>query len=126
LSGELIIRSNDPEHGEVIQPISLTVFPLLSNQELSDLPTDFEISQNYPNPFNPTTSINYALPHAGNVEIRIYSILGQEVASLVNSYREAGKYSATFDARRLASGVYFYRMLVDGKEIDLKKMMLLK
>ncbi len=89
------------------------------------IPVVYELSQNYPNPFNPTTTINYAIPTAGLVSLKIYNILGQEVAQLVNAVQVAGAYQATFNASTLSSGVYFYK-IESGKFSSIKKMMLLK
>jgi predicted extracellular nuclease len=89
------------------------------------LPDKFELSQNYPNPFNPTTLIKYSLPKAGNVSLKVYNVLGKEVATLVNGYQTAGNYKVEFNARGLASGLYFYR-LTAGDFVSVKKMMLLK
>jgi hypothetical protein len=89
------------------------------------LPDKFELSQNYPNPFNPTTLIKYSLPKAGNVSLKVYNVLGKEVATLVNGYQTAGNYKVKFNARGLASGLYFYR-LTAGDFVSVKKMMLLK
>lgn len=89
------------------------------------LPTSLELAQNYPNPFNPSTIIAYSLPRSGPVELRIYNVLGQEVADLVSRFQEAGRYEVTFDATRLPSGVYFYRLSYGGTA-ETKKMMLVK
>jgi hypothetical protein len=90
------------------------------------IPNVYSLSQNYPNPFNPTTNIQFALPRAGKVELRVYNILGQVVSSLVNTQMAAGKYQAEWDASTLSSGVYFYRLTVDNNVVDTKKMVLLK
>ena len=91
--------------------------------------TDYSISQNYPNPFNPSTTIKYAIPQSGNVEIKIYNLLGAEVATLVNEYKEAGKYSVEFSTDNLktniGSGVYFYNIKA-GSFVKTKKMILLR
>ncbi len=91
----------------------------------NELPSNFTLSQNYPNPFNPTTIINYSIPKAQMVTLRIYNILGQEVTTLVNQEQSAGNYKVTFDASNLASGVYFYSFK-SGNFTSVKKMMLLK
>ena len=96
-------------------PISVTV----------TLPNNFTLSQNYPNPFNPTTVISYQLSAVGNVTLKVYDVLGREVATLVNQKEAAGNYSVAFDGSKLASGVYFYR-LVAGSYIAVKKLALLK
>lgn len=88
-------------------------------------PKQFSLSQNYPNPFNPFTKINYSLPQGTKVSIKIFDILGKLVQELVNEYKEAGTYTATFDGSNFASGVYFYRIEA-GKFIDTKKMVLIK
>ncbi|MGB2866996.1 MAG: T9SS type A sorting domain-containing protein, partial [Bacteroidota bacterium] len=80
---------------------------------------------NYPNPFNPTTVISYKLSAVGNVSLRIFDILGREVAVLVNESKNPGSYSVTWDASKLPSGVYFSKLEVEGKSI-IKKMLLLK
>jgi len=89
------------------------------------LPAKFLLSQNYPNPFNPSTTINYSLPKSGNVTLKVFDILGQEVTTLVNEKQSAGKYEVKFDAGKLASGIYYYRISV-GNFIQTKKMILMK
>ncbi len=91
----------------------------------NEIPSSFELSQNYPNPFNPSTSIKFSLPNAGMVKLSIYNVLGQEVANLVNSYKESGNYIINWNAGNLSSGMYIYR-LETGSQIITKKMTLLK
>lgn len=88
-------------------------------------PTHFSLSQNYPNPFNPVTTINYQLPMSGNVTLKVFDVLGKEVASLVNEKKEAGSYTVEFSVTNLASGTYFYRLKA-GDFIQTKKMIILK
>ena len=83
------------------------------------------MSQNYPNPFNPETIINYELPITNNVELSIYNILGQRVATLVNKEQRAGSYEVKFNASNLTSGIYFYK-LQSGSFVESRKMVLLK
>jgi hypothetical protein len=90
-----------------------------------ELPAKFNLSQNYPNPFNPVTIIEYSLPKSQKVNIKVYDVSGREVAELENSYRTAGTYKVQFDAKRLASGIYFYRFSV-GHYSETKKLVLLK
>lgn len=89
------------------------------------VPRTFELAQNYPNPFNPSTAISYQLPTATNVTLKVYDMLGREVATLVNARQEAGRYQVTFNAANLASGIYFYRLQA-GNFVETKKMMLIK
>jgi len=85
----------------------------------------FSLSQNYPNPFNPTTTISYSVPKGGNVSLKIFDILGNEVANLVNDYKSTGKYEVLFNSKELTSGVYFYQIKA-GDYISTKKMILMK
>jgi hypothetical protein len=89
------------------------------------MPTEFSLDQNYPNPFNPVTTIHYALPISGRVILRVYSVLGQEVATLVDEIQEAGFKSVEFDASQMTSGVYYYR-IVAGEYNESKRMVLVK
>lgn len=96
------------------------------------IPKTFSLAQNYPNPFNPSTNISYSLPSSANVSIKVYDILGKEVATLVNQKQNAGSYSITFSANNLGSGVYFYKITAApvggqaGTFTDIKKMILVK
>ncbi len=85
----------------------------------------FELSQNYPNPFNPTTIINYSVPTSSLVTIKVYDVLGREIAKLVNEQKTAGTYSVQFNGSALSSGVYFYRMQA-GDFVQTKKLLLMK
>jgi len=73
----------------------------------------YELAQNYPNPFNPSTQINYNVGEGGLVSLKVYNILGVEVAALVNEYKSAGRYQVSFDSNDLPSGVYIYRLSVN-------------
>ena len=88
-------------------------------------PDSYNLAQNFPNPFNPTTSIRYSIPKRSNVILKVFDILGNEVASLVNEEKDQGIYTVTFNAATLASGIYFYR-LQSGTFVETKKMLLLK
>jgi hypothetical protein len=91
-----------------------------------DLPDDFNLlEQNYPNPFNPTTDIKYSINKAGLVSIKVYDILGIEIATLVNEKQQPGNYSVRFNASHLPSGIYIYR-IISGSFSATKKMILLK
>jgi len=91
----------------------------------SSLPDKFELNQNYPNPFNPTTKITFTLPKDSKVNLSVYNILGERVVELVNGEKKSGYYEYDFDGRRLASGMYIYR-LETGEFSSVKKMLLLK
>jgi hypothetical protein len=90
-----------------------------------DLPKSFALEQNYPNPFNPTTTINYQIPTAGIVSLKVYDILGKEISTLINEEKPAGNYNVAFDGSKLASGIYFYRLKVNGFN-EVRKMLLVK
>ena len=88
-------------------------------------PAEYSLQQNYPNPFNPTTTIKYSIPENGNVKLNVYNSIGEEVGKLVNGYKEAGSYKINFDASKLSSGIYFYKLNVNNYN-SVKKMLLLK
>ncbi|HOJ19691.1 MAG: T9SS type A sorting domain-containing protein [Ignavibacteriales bacterium] len=88
-------------------------------------PLTFGLSQNYPNPFNPSTVINYQIPEKGNVSLKLFDILGNEVATLVSAEQEAGSYNHTFNASGLASGTYIYK-LSSGENVSVRKMTFIK
>ena len=93
--------------------------------EVEIAPSVFSLSQNYPNPFNPSTTINYQIPELSFVTIKVYDVLGNEVAALVNEQKPAGKYEVGFNASELVSGVYFYTLSA-GEFVQSKRMLLLK
>jgi len=99
--------------------------PVMGVLPANNVPIKFGLSQNYPNPFNPSTKIEFDLPSSGSVTLKVYNILGQEVASLINGYRSAGHYSVQFDASRLSTGVYIYRLQSAANTMT-KRMVLLK
>jgi Secretion system C-terminal sorting domain len=93
--------------------------------EVGNLPGTFQLQQNYPNPFNPSTTISFSLSRAANTSLKVYDMLGREVATLVNGYTPSGSHDVQFKATNLASGFYFYK-LTSGSFTEVKKMMLLK
>lgn len=90
------------------------------------LPTKFSLGRNYPNPFNPTTIIPYDVPVESRVTIKVYNILGEEVALLVNEVQQAGTHTVEFNASRYPSGVYYYRMTAGGGFTETKKLILMR
>ena len=96
-----------------------------ADQESLLTPDNFNLAQNYPNPFNPVTTIQYSIPQRSSVTLKVFDVLGNEVATLVNEYREAGRYEIEFDATGLASGIYFYKLQA-GNYVETKKMILMR
>ena len=118
---------NSDNSGIVYFDNAQTDFTTDAKEDRINLPSSFLLEQNYPNPFNPNTTIAFEIPKAGNVVIKLYNIIGKEVMTLVNEFKQPGKYKAVFDAdkSRLSSGVYFYKMS-SGEFSQTKKMVLLK
>ena len=94
-------------------------------KEQHDIPSEYKLFQNYPNPFNPVTNISYSLPEQAYVKIKVFDVLGREVAELVNETKHAGKHEVIFDGSKLSSGVYFYSIKTN-KFSDVKKLVLLR
>ncbi|HAB53724.1 MAG TPA: hypothetical protein DCE80_16370, partial [Ignavibacteriales bacterium] len=109
-------------------------FTLISNENVFSPPNKYLLFQNFPNPFNPNTKISYQIPEMSFVQIKVYDVLGKEVATLVNEEKHEGKYEVEFrtDGLHLSSGIYFYRLQVypanGGPEnfVETKKMILLR
>jgi hypothetical protein len=97
----------------------------MTSVEANNVPGDFRLFQNYPNPFNPTTTIVYAIPRGTHVAIRLYDMLGREVAELTNSYQDAGSYSVVWNAQSFSSGLYYVRLSTDDFSA-VRKLMLLE
>ncbi len=98
-------------------------FNITSVEGSATIPNEYKLSQNYPNPFNPSTAIDFALVKEGRYSLKIYNVLGQEVAVLINKEMNAGHHKITFDASKLATGMYIYRLT--GTNVDIAKKMLL-
>jgi len=107
--------------------LKLIKFTVVTTDDIHDkeLLTEYALHQNYPNPFNPSTTIDVALPHTGYVTLRVYSVLGEEVANLLSGDHSAGTFSVMWDATGMPSGVYFYR-LVAGQYVQTRKALLMK
>jgi len=112
------------ENGAILKYVGGTLVSVDENQN-GIVPQTFALWQNYPNPFNPTTTINYDLPKSARITLKVYNIVGQEVATLVDGQQSAGRYSVQFNASHLASGIYFYR-LQSGDFVQTNKMVLVK
>ncbi len=93
--------------------------------EVMHTPINYNLFQNYPNPFNPVTTIKYSIPQAAFVSLKVYDVLGREVASLVNDKKSAGNYKVKWNAKNFTSGIYFYRIEA-GSFVQTNKMILLK
>ena len=98
---------------------------IITSIEKDDLLNEFSLSQNYPNPFNPSTTISYSIPKQTHVSLKVYDVLGKEVAELVNEEMSSGSYKLDFDASNLSSGIYFYTLRTN-KFSNTRKMLLLK
>jgi hypothetical protein len=121
------VHSNINPGGEIRGNIGIGSQLITSVKQVSsNVPASFSLRQNYPNPFNPSTTIEFNLPTKSHVSMKIYSVLGQEIAVLVDEVRQAGNQKVTFDARQLASGLYFYRLTSDNGFSKTMKMLLLK
>ena len=116
-SGSTVDESKTGLYKTGISPTSILSFDIL--------PAQFSLLQNYPNPFNPTTTIQFALPESGKFNLKVYNLLGQEIVTLMDSEMNAGIHKVDFDASKLASGVYVYRLVGNNVNIG-KKMILMK
>ena len=123
----LVSDGSVQEDGIYIDDINLIVFEeaTTNEEDLAVGVSTYSLEQNYPNPFNPATKIEYKIQEAGLVLLRVYNVLGKEVATLVNEEKAVGHHNVSFDAGILPSGIYFYTIKT-GKFIDTKKMILLK
>jgi hypothetical protein len=115
-----------PINNVIIEAAQWDTIPAIGIRNLNtEVPKTYSLEQNYPNPFNPATKIKFALPKSGNINIRVYDILGNEVAEIYNGFGKAGYYEAQFDASNLASGVYFYKLTANDFNA-VRKMLLIK
>lgn len=94
-------------------------------EDNNEIPATYNLFQNYPNPFNPSTTIEYEIPKEEQVVLKVYNVLGKEVAELVNTNKSAGKYNVNFNSKNLASGVYYYTIRA-GEFFQSRKLVLLK
>jgi len=99
---------------------------IVAVENKNNILNNYCLFQNYPNPFNPHTTIQYSIPHSGNVTLKIYDLLGREIETLINRYQRPNTYSVDFDASKFSSGVYFYQLQVGDVFVETKKMLFLK
>lgn len=132
LTATVSISHDDWDNNPFTFNIQGTGVTLTNLEEISSIPVNFGLSQNYPNPFNPYTIISYQIPITAKVILKVYNLLGVEVATLVNEYKSAGRYEINLNANQLSngkagltSGTYLYRLQA-GKFVEAKKMILLK
>lgn len=124
-AGSHTITLSSAAGGVTVDYLQVIAFVPTSVADRSELPDGYFLSQNYPNPFNPTTSINFSVGKPTHVKLTVYNVLGQNVATLVNSRLSAGTHAVQFDAKKLTSGVYFYRLEADDYMLQ-KRMILVK
>ncbi len=123
----LLVVTNEVSGSTTIYEINKSAGKFSAEENLaSAIPRQIALFPNYPNPFNPSTTIRYSLPEAAHVAIKVFDMMGVEVATLVEEWRAAGQHDVVFDASRLASGTYFYRMAVNGVVSQMRKLTLMK
>lgn len=120
------VHSSTNSGGEIRGNIGLGSVVVTGVEQISaNIPAAFELQQNYPNPFNPSTSINFSVNNASHVSLKVFNLLGQEVAALMDEVKAPGTYKVTFDARSLTTGIYFYKLTANNFA-ETRKMVLLK
>jgi len=130
-NSQLLVLVDIGNNGIIDDTLSLVnqVTGIDNDQSSLIAPDSYHLAQNYPNPFNPTTTVSYQIPVSGQVTLKVFDVLGNEVAVLVDEIREAGRYEVEFQSavgnRQLASGIYYYRLQA-GSFVETKKMMLIK
>jgi hypothetical protein len=117
----------DPHHGPIAVPVNLVVQAVtgIGTQSEGNTPGSFSLEQNFPNPFNPSTRITYSIPARQFVSLKVYNLLGQEVAALVDGEQSAGTHTVVWNAANVSGGVYFYRLQA-GSFAAVKRMVLVK
>ena len=128
VSEDELLRVTNPDgilFGYLAKEIFLYYSKPTSVESEKNIVEEYHLSQNYPNPFNPSTTIKYQIPNAGNVTLKVFDILGREVTTLVDEFKNEGRYEVNFNASKLASGVYIYTIRANDFTAS-KKLMLLK
>jgi hypothetical protein len=116
--------------GNLSSPSEKKIINFTANSSVTSIkgsasPVEYFIAQNYPNPFNPSTVINYSVGKAGQVTLKLFNVIGKEIAVLVNEFKEPGNYYYNFNAKDLTAGVYLYKFS-SGNFVSVKKMILMK
>jgi hypothetical protein len=125
LRQQLLAHGIVPAAGPCLPSKGDPEFDLENPEVMAVAPAEFALDQNYPNPFNPSTRIKFQVPSSGFMSLKMYDVLGREVATLVNEELKAGSHEATFDATGLASGVYYYQLRA-GEFTQTKRLLLLR
>jgi hypothetical protein len=128
VSGDDVILLEYPNGfrvGFITHTLSIYYNTTSVEEQIISYPNYFALEQNYPNPFNPITTITYQIPDAGFVTLKVYDVLGNEIATLVNEEKSVGSYEVKLDGNGLPSGIYFYRLQA-GSFVETKKMILMK
>jgi hypothetical protein len=124
LNAHTSLNPNGEIRGQLLS--STGVATSVERTENGSIPEHFALDQNYPNPFNPSTTIRFELARSAKVVLKLYNVLGQEVATLVDGVKPAGTQTVKFDGAGLNSGMYFYRVTTDDGFVAIKKMVLIK
>ncbi len=126
-NGSVYLTGSSQGHMTYYDYATVKSSPIITNILESNIPPlEFILGQNYPNPFNPSTKISYSLPNTQYIILKVYDVLGNEIATLVNKKQDAGNYEIEFDGSNFASGVYFYNLEIDGRIVGTKRMVLLR
>jgi lysophospholipase L1-like esterase len=124
------LHPNETGHHMMAEAVDLSLFSGESgtaiNVKSGNQPNTFSLSQNYPNPFNPVTTIKYSIPRYSFVSLKVFDVLGNEVAKLVDGMKQAGNYVVSFNGTGLSSGVYFYQLITNTGYVQTKELLLLK
>lgn len=127
-NNEVTVQIDTNLDGEYDESITLESMPTSIDEEDMGhhvIPDGYKLYQNYPNPFNPATTIQFAIPQSGNVELVVYDMLGREIATLINEHKDTGYHEVVFDAGNLSSGVYLYRIST-GSFVETRRLTLIK
>ncbi|MFQ5750936.1 MAG: T9SS type A sorting domain-containing protein, partial [bacterium] len=111
--------------GSVLNTLDIKSITAVESDEVAAIPERYSLYQNYPNPFNPTTNIEFDVVQQGPVTLKVYNVIGEEVATVLDEVMPAGRQRVTFNGANLATGVYFYRLEVNGF-VATKKLLLMK